>query len=180
MVGGSTWAAAPAIGAALLMAASTAGCVTYYDLQLEPAALAERGMEVGANDEVCAQRGRHFNLQYAHEAEEPLPARPAEPGYRTYRFGPGKPGSVKTAPPWVVLSLAFMGVGVAAVAPPALICLADCNSWQPWMTGFSIAGATLFAAGVSFLIVGLVDENAGSYTRESEIIDMGRGAPCVD
>jgi hypothetical protein len=165
-------------GASLLLGLS--GCVSYYDLQLKPADLAQRGFEVGENDEVCTQRGRRFNLQYAHEAKQPPPAHPAADGYKTYRFGPGEPGSVKTAPPWLGLAAGFAAASVPAIATPVLICLADCNTWQPWMTGLSIAGGTLFAAGLSFLIVGFVDENAGAYTREHEVIDMGRGAPCVD
>ncbi|MBL8744267.1 MAG: hypothetical protein JNK04_24340 [Myxococcales bacterium] len=159
---------------------SLSGCVTYYDLDLSQASLAEHRVESGTNEEVCTARGRRFNLQYAHEAKAPPPAQPAPDGYRTYRFGPGEPGSVTTAPPWLAMSLGFMGAGVAAVSPPVLICLADCNSWQPWMTALSIAGGTLFAAGLSFLIVGLVDEKAGTYTREYEIIDMGQGALCED
>ncbi len=169
-----------ACAAALSSGLGLAGCVSYYDLQLRPAELPERRMEVGANDEVCTQLGRRFNLQYAHEAKEPPPSRPAPEGYRTYRFGPGEPGSVETTPPWIVLSLVFMGAGVAAATPPALICLASCNNFPDWATGFAIAGGTLFAAGVSFLVVALADPKAGTYTREPEVIDMGRGAPCAD
>ncbi len=50
------------------------GCVTYYDLELRSADLAERRIEAGTNDEVCTARGRRFNMMYAHEAKTPPPA----------------------------------------------------------------------------------------------------------
>jgi hypothetical protein len=74
----------------------------------------------------------------------------------------------------------FGGLGVGLVIPPALGCIVDCRDYPPWAAAFAIAGATLFAAGVSMFVVAAVDDKAGTYERAYEVVDRGKAYPCPE